>query len=144
MLLIDGYNLLHAAKLEGDIESKRRQLIEAVGRRAQRARIVFDPTKGPHVKGGPVEIVYVPEGTTADDAIIEMLRATKDRTAYTVVTSDRAIADEARRLRFQVIGSREFWEELHRPPAPPGKPSNLSDSEVTGWMREFGLHDEEE
>ena len=52
---------------------------------------------------------------------------------------------EAERLKFRVLGSSEFWNQIvKRPAAPDGDPKEggLSQGEVAGWMREFGLDDD--
>ncbi len=155
MLLIDGYNLLFALKAPDSrtLENDRSELIEALSRFAeatnQALRIVFD-------KGGPrrdrrtrVEIIYVADGSTADDVIVAALEETPDRTAYRVVTSDRAIRKAAEKRRFTVVESRAFWKEVQAwlaPPAtgePRGKQQGISSSEADAWMKEFGIGDDE-
>ena len=154
MLLIDGYNLLFALKPPSSrtLEKDRAELIDSLSRFAeathQSLRIVFD-------KGGPrrdrrtrVEIIYVADGSTADDVIIAALEDTADRTAYRVVSSDRAIRTAAEKRRFVVIESRAFWTEVQAWLAPPktgeprGKQQGISSSEADAWMKEFGLGDE--
>ncbi len=155
MLLIDGYNLLFALKAPNTrtLEQDRAELIESLTRFAeatnQTLRIVFD-------KGGPrrdrrtrVEIVYVADGSTADDVIVAALEDTADRTAYRVVSSDRAIRKAAEKRRFSVVESRAFWKEVQAWLAPPttgepkGKQQGISSSEADAWMKEFGMGDKE-
>ena len=93
MLLIDGYNLMFAAGLSGDLASQRTELVATIETLGRRIRIVFDHTKGPPVyglarrpKGKPVEVWFTEEGVTADTEIIETLRSTRDVTAFTVIS----------------------------------------------------------
>lgn len=163
MLLIDGYNLLFA---EGRVDRRklpaaRERLVARIARYCQvcglRARVVFDYTKGPpafageaRARVGPVEVRYMPRGVTADDEILGTLAGTKDRTAYTVVTGDRAIADEAERRLIDVIDSGKFAAEIERilredegkTGEAPEKSRGLKPGEADYWMREFGLPDE--
>ena len=155
MLLIDGYNLLFALKPPSSrtLEKDRAEFVESLTRFAeatnQSLRIVFD-------KGGPrrdrrprVEIIYVADGSTADDVIVAALEETADRTAYRVVTSDRAIRKAAEKRRFEVVESRAFWREVEPWLAPPktgeprGKQQGISSSEADAWMKEFGIGDNE-
>ncbi len=147
MLLIDGYNLLHAVvggrPGAGD-RDRLVALIESYCRRGSyRARIVFDATASlrRRERRGEVEIRSVAQGRTADEEILAELAATADRTAYTVVSNDRRIADAARKRKFKVLSCEEFARALESlPPADPGaKPAGPDDAEVEGWMEEFGL-----
>lgn len=151
MLLIDGYNLLFALKKPDSrtLEQDRDELVRAIegfaGRTNQSVRIVFD-------RGGPrrerragIEIVHVADGSSADDVILAALEETGDRTAYRVVSSDRAIRKAAERRKFEVVESREFWrevtalEERSKPSLPREKEQGISSAEADHWMKEFGL-----
>ncbi len=163
MLLIDGYNLLFAQKKveRRRLPEAREALVLRIARYCescgQQARVIFDFTQGPPAFGGEarrrlgaVEIRYTPKGVTADDEILGTLAGTKDRTAYTVVTSDRGIADEARRRQFEVVDSDRMLAEMERilreaagkTGEAPEKLRGLAPGEVDHWMREFGLRDE--
>ncbi|HXG59932.1 MAG TPA: NYN domain-containing protein [Planctomycetota bacterium] len=148
MFLIDGYNLLHAiAGGRPTAEARERMVarVEAWCRReGYRARIVFDPTAGLRAleTRGAVEIRGVAEGRTADEEILRTLASTSDRTAYTVVSDDRAIATGARKRRFRVVSCREFLRRLEGPGSgEPPEPGGVPPGEVDYWMREFGLEE---
>lgn len=130
-LIVDGYNILHAwpdlAKLMAvDIGHARLRLIEILSNygalRGIKVVIVFDAHM---VKGGlgrsedidGVEIIYTPEGVTADMAIEKLAtRLTVDR-LVTVATSDwtqqrivfgkGAVRMSARELAAEVSAARE-------------------------------------
>lgn len=143
MFLIDGYNVLHVmvhGPARGDARDRFLDRLEgfcAAG--GYRALVVFDPTGGMPRRSqrGPLEIRVVAEGRTADDEIIDRLRRTDDRTAWTVVTSDREIVSEAERRGFRVVRSGEFVKRLRKAPPDPGEKPAPGD--VDYWMREFGL-----
>ena len=147
MLLIDGYNLLHAyARGRADADARER-LINLVSDYCQRggykARIIFDPTRDlrPVSRRGAVEIRSVREGRTADDEILETVTKTGDRTAHVVVTNDREIADGSRRVGVEVIGCSEFLRTIAPPKQEEEKADGASPGEVDYWMKEFGLEE---
>jgi predicted RNA-binding protein with PIN domain len=148
VFLIDGYNLLYAIVGGRPTAEERERMvvrIEAWCRRGgYRARIVFDPTAGLRAREtrGAVEILGVAEGLKADEEILRTLASTRDRTAYTVVSDDRAIVAEARKRRFRVVSCREFLRRLEVPGhGEPSEPGGVPPGEVDYWMREFGLEE---
>jgi uncharacterized protein len=108
-LLIDGYNFIKRGSVASlfdptDIDSARdytiSRLSEYQKERRVRIVVVFDATEGISLsrkserrKG--IEIVYSKQGETADDVIIETVR--RRLSGLVVVSSDRAIIDEAKR-----------------------------------------------
>ena len=145
MFLIDGYNLLHSFARErtGDeARGKLTSLIEAYCVQGNyQARIVFDPTGGMkrNERRGPLEIRNVPQGSTADEEILAALRASGDRTQYTVVSNDRAIVKAAEKGGFTVLPCEEFARLISARAEAPEKGGTASPGEVDYWMREFGL-----
>jgi len=63
----------------------------------------------PFFQGG-VDVRYSPQGRTADEIIMEILREEKDRAM--VVSSDREILEEAKRLRASTIQAPAFFDKL--------------------------------
>ncbi len=132
-IVIDGYNYISRtgrAGIHGDVhlDGLRRSLLEKlIGYKKQRGiriTVVFDAYNGfslgrqrESFKG--IDVVYSKEGETADDVIIELIRTKKSGMA--VVSSDRAIIDEAKRygvpfitpgrLEEMMIGSYEGKDE---------------------------------
>ncbi len=108
-LLIDGYNFIKQsaiAALSGapDLESGRNYLLNELSRykkeRNLRITVVFDGTRGPSLgrtkeRRLGVEVVYSKQGETADEVMMEAIRARQ--AGLLVVTSDRAIIDEAKK-----------------------------------------------
>lgn len=117
-----------------------------------------------------VELVYSGPGRTADDVIIERLRAHTAPRRLTVVSTDRQIRKAAAARRCRVMTSDQFINLLcerlrHAPgraPAPGSGPGSspasgnasgntsggrpavgdLPDDQVAGWMAEMGVTDE--
>jgi hypothetical protein len=108
-LLIDGYNFLKRTGLASlfdpsDLEGGRRSVLDALSaykkERAVRITVVFDAMGGPSLarqKEGyrGIEVIYSKRGETADQVMVETIGAS--RAGLLVVTSDRAIIDEAKR-----------------------------------------------
>lgn len=137
-LLIDGYNIIKRNAFDtADIEGARRRLIDELSRygreRQIRITVVFDAAGGSSTSRQReghrgVEVVYTRRGETADDVIVEAIRAR--RAGLVVATSDRAIIDEAKghgvpfitpdRLAAALAGSGPDDE----PDAGPGKKGN--------------------
>ncbi|HKS17248.1 MAG TPA: NYN domain-containing protein [Planctomycetota bacterium] len=155
MLLIDGYNVLF--KMARGIKDGRRlaeerdRLVSRICRHCsathQRARVFFDPKRGGGTPGfdrirklPPVEVVQLAEGS-ADDAIKAIVASGPDRTAYRVVSSDREVADAARKRSFESMPAEEFLAELERGEAgaPAEKPDGLGPDGLKYWMDQFGL-----
>jgi hypothetical protein len=108
-LLIDGYNFLKRSSMAAlfggaDLESARRYLLEKLAEYGKdkkvRVTVVFDAPQGlspARKKEGyrGVLVVFSKQGETADQVMIETIRGRPAGLA--VVTSDRAIIDEAKR-----------------------------------------------
>lgn len=109
-LIIDGYNYIHRIRSgpitdSSNLETLRRELLERLFRykkdRGVRITAVFDARGGYNLgrqkenyKG--IEVVYAGENETADDVIIGWIR--ERRSGLIVVTSDRQIIDEAKKV----------------------------------------------
>jgi predicted RNA-binding protein with PIN domain len=108
-IIIDGYNYIYRIRSEPaigsvNLEMLRRDLLERLFqyKKGQAVRItaVFDARGGYNLgrqrenyKG--IDVVYAGDGETADDMIIGWIR--EKRAGRIVVTSDRAIIDEAKK-----------------------------------------------
>jgi uncharacterized protein len=108
-LVIDGYNFMKRTErpdvgLSGDLEGQRRKVLDRLARlRSQsggRMTVVFDAYNSfslgrqrENHKG--IDVVFSREKETADAVIIGWIR--EKRAGMVVVTSDRAILDEAKR-----------------------------------------------
>jgi uncharacterized protein len=108
-LIIDGYNYIHRIRSvhstdTSNLELLRREILERLFRykkdRGVRITVVFDARGGCSLgrqresfKG--IDVVYSGDNETADDVIIGWIR--EKRAGRIVVTSDRAILDEAKK-----------------------------------------------
>ncbi|HME42428.1 MAG TPA: NYN domain-containing protein [Syntrophorhabdales bacterium] len=120
-LLIDGYNYIGRTSLAGmfgpaGAETAREyllnQLVEYRNEKHVKITVVFDAYAGVHLarsrtnyKG--IEVIYSGRDETADDVIRQMIQARP--TGLVVVSSDRALIDEAKRygVVFMVPGRLE-------------------------------------
>jgi len=150
-LIIDGYNYIHRIRSGPltaglNLELLRRELLERLFRykkdRGVRITAVFDARGGYNLgrqrenyKG--IDVVYTGESETADDVIIGWIR--EKRAGRIVVTSDRAILDEAKKagvpfmtpvaMEQSVVGGKEEFGKkeddgnFHRPKT--GNPRKL-------------------
>jgi len=158
-ILIDGYNLLHAAGVFGEtrgpggFEASRRALLDALARllgdTRAKATVVFDAADAPpglpaRMVHDGIQVVFARDYPSADAMIEDMIEEHDAPTSLTVVSADNRVITAARRRRAKAVPSGEWFAELRaaaRQPAqtetkppPPG-----SDYEVERWLREFGF-----
>jgi predicted RNA-binding protein with PIN domain len=116
-VVIDGYNLLHA-RGDGPSAASRgrlvRDLVRWAGVRQRRAVVVFDAwAQGERVEReethGPVTVWFTRYGERADDWIVRWVSGHPEAV---VVTSDRAVAQGARRRGAAVLGAGAFAERI--------------------------------
>ncbi|MDA0817186.1 MAG: NYN domain-containing protein, partial [Planctomycetota bacterium] len=117
-ILIDGYNLLHAAGVFGEtrgpggFEASRRALLEALARllgdARDKATVVFDATDAP--PGLParslhdgIQVVFARDYPSADALIEDMIEAHNAPTSLTVVSADNRVIAAARRRRAKAV-----------------------------------------
>lgn len=120
-IFIDGHNLI--PKVPGirlsdpDDENK---LILKIGEYCRlsrtRADLFFDGApagSGPRSRHGLVNVHHVKVGTTADDAIIHLLRREgANARNILVVSSDNRVKSEARALHAEVVNSEQFAQTM--------------------------------
>ena len=160
-LVIDGYNLMHAAGLAratygpGDLERCRLKLLSLLAgflgeERCRRTTVVFDAKSSPAdgarqdmFKG--ILIEYSPPGQEADDVIESAIRRHSAPKQLLVVSSDHRLHKAARRRRAHARDSDHFLEDCERQarkhvPAPPAvKPGDeLSPAAIEAWLAAFG------
>ena len=121
VLLIDGYNLMHALSfsLGDDLEEGRRYLLDLLGlykrKRGHRVIVVFDGTdkvglgeeKG-RMRG--VEVLFTRRGEKADDALVRL--ASRYREGCVLITSDRSVREGAGRYGTFSFSSQDFKVKL--------------------------------
>lgn len=154
-VLIDGYNLLHAARahVRGSCHLGRSQLCRLLGDWAEaeshRVVVVFDGSGPPGDLAEQLadpRIVVIQSGERdADTWLAEHLRGYSGAREALVVSSDHAVQRNARSRRAMVEDSEPFIGRLLRrgPTRPPGEPEEkregLAHDERERWLNEFGL-----
>ncbi len=157
-LIIDTYNVLHVegvlpAHLAGlDVDGLAR-LVERSRHGAEAVWLVCDGSSQRARRLGRVVVEPAGPGRSADDHIADWLAAHSAPRRVTVVTSDRAVARRARARGASCVSSEEFLAMLvaDEPKAAararartaaqsdPRRLVPLSEREVAGWMRLFGI-----
>ena len=162
-MIIDGYNVLHASRW---LRSSRKGLDRAAfcrllatlaGRRSEKITVVFDalPARGDTAitRTLPVKVVYSGHDRTADDVIIQMIKASTGPRDLTVVSSDRRIRSAAKRRGCKTKPAGEFIRAFdaelnqakkHASQEPPEKHQGLDQDQRRQWMDEFGFDDDDE
>jgi len=157
-VLVDGNNVMGALAAEC-VDAGRSMLRELLARFAERVggvvTVVFDgpPRRGesrPAAEAGSVTVLYGVD-RTADDVVIERIRAESAPRRLTVVSSDRVIRREARKRRCRALRAESFAKWLLAPapePPAPDEPSaklhGLTDEDDTArWLERFDLSDDD-
>jgi predicted RNA-binding protein with PIN domain len=137
-LIVDGDNLLGTWPGRRRSDSERRELAMQLARHARRSRrrvvVVFDGSPPPGAAFG-ADVLFSGPGRTADDVMIEFLRAQSDRRGWIVVTSDRSLGDQCRHLEARVERCDRFRGRL-RVRDDQEKPEREDD--VDFWLEQFG------
>ncbi|OYV96561.1 MAG: hypothetical protein B7Z73_00500 [Planctomycetia bacterium 21-64-5] len=164
-LIIDGYNLMHAAGIvgrgvgPGGLHRSRLALLNFVAEslgphELATTTVVFDARNAP--PGLPRSFVYrgmtvlfAAGYETADELIEELIRADSAPRKLLVVSADHRLQKAARRRRAKAIDSDRWYGDLahHRAAAgvpPPAfiKPSQPTAGEVEFWLRQFSDENE--
>lgn len=153
--LIDGHNLISAmpdiSLDDPDDEIKLILVLKswAVARHKRVVTVIFDSG----LPGGyqqrlstsQINVVFAPEGRTADSLLIHRIKKIPNPPEYTLVSSDRMIQAAAKRRKMLFLTSAEFAEKLveKEKPTPKPKPTEsdepaLSSDEVAQWLELFG------
>lgn len=158
-VLVDGHNLIgQIPSLSLDAPDDEAQLVLLLRRYATRKRgrrvvVVFDRGVYGHpqsLNGYGVECVFAKSPRDADAEIARRVRAVKRPKDWLVVSSDRAVAGEARSRGIPVVSSQEFGRKLLLAGRPnptvfeKGVERALTPSEIEEWMRLFGVEEEDD
>ena len=159
-VLIDGNNLLHAALAkEPERPPSRSTLCRLLGlwsrRSGEKVSIIFD---GPapnrmlieQISDSNVDVSYSGGGVQADEVLENAIKTDSAPRRLLVVSTDREVANNARRRRAKTIRSADFWEKLindlarqkPEPLEPPEKMRGITPTETQRWFRELGLDEE--
>lgn len=120
VVVVDGYNLARTAWSGLTPEEERRRtiaLLEEVGARSgARIEVVFDGddhARGPTASRA-IGVRFSATGVTADDAIAQRLARLPATSAVVVVSTDRAVTDDARDRGADVLTSAAFLAAVGR------------------------------
>ncbi|OYD16840.1 hypothetical protein CH330_01700 [candidate division WOR-3 bacterium JGI_Cruoil_03_51_56] len=134
VFIIDGYNLIHKMPdlvplVNDNLERAREVIINLLvrfkARKKIRVVVVFDgKDAGQSAKFSSrgIEILFSRLPEKADNRIVKMIRAAKHPKAWTVVSSDRWIGDQAQTFGAKTIPAEEFARLL--------KPDNRSEEKI--------------
>lgn len=159
-LIIDGYNLIHAAGIlghgigPGSLERARKALLNCLveslePKVAAQTVVVFDAAEAPPLvatryKHGDIQVRFARGDGDADRVIEELIRDESAPRRLTVVSSDHRLHRAARRRRAQAVDSDRWFAQLlrdrqqRRPTNPASKPSGApSKAEVKYWLAQF-------
>ncbi|WP_010585368.1 NYN domain-containing protein [Schlesneria paludicola] len=158
-LIVDGYNLMHAAGLArekygpGDLARKRTELLFKLAQRLtseekQRCTVVFDAIDAPpnlprRSKHAEITVLFAQPGQEADEVIETLIQKHSASRRLTVVSSDHRLQTAIRRRRGIPLDSELFLKRLEasyremNAPIPAGQPSKRPESELEFWLQEF-------
>ncbi len=122
--LVDGYNVIRrdpdlrgaeAAGLEAGRRALLAQIAEVARWSSDRFTVVFDgaPVSGPAAAPGRLEVLFSRPPQQADDVLIRLAR--QEGNGAVVVSSDRTVADAARRAGAVAVGAEQFLAALASP-----------------------------
>jgi hypothetical protein len=149
--IIDGHNLIaHLPDITLDDPDDEAKLVLKLrafaARTSDQCTVYFDagtPAGVSRMSSRSIEVRFASHRSNADHAIMERLTREKRPHDITVVTSDNAVLDEARRHRMKTMKSSQF-AALLRQPETPSKPghdeaadTHLTASEVDEWLDMF-------
>lgn len=148
--LIDGYNLARTSRQfqtrpEREIDDVVRFVNRFARLKKTKATVVFDgfPPDGNRVSGlsrslGAVKIIFAGGESDADTRIRKMISETRNRKAWTVVSSDRAIHGYARATGLRALRSEEFVREADALMLQAQKENTAASAEdIEYWLKVF-------
>lgn len=162
ILIIDGYNLLHAAGLSqaryapAELQRQRhRLLIRLAGmltaEERLRCTVIFDAIEAPsglsrQFRHAEMTVLFAEPGHDADSLIEELVDDHKIPSQLRVISSDNRIQKAARHRKAESLTSEEFLNQLiarsrDKPPTVAPKPARgekLSKVDTAYWIEEFG------
>ena len=167
-IIIDGYNLLHAANIVAEgpgkytLEKSRRSVLKAVAallspKERNQTTVVFDGKDAPPGLGkvadfAGMKVMFSAPGTEADDLIESLIRSNTVPRRLTVVSGDHRLHRAARRRQATAIDSDVWYRRrsqerrlrrasdvsLNSGENVGGDIERLSQEEVADWLNEFG------
>jgi predicted RNA-binding protein with PIN domain len=150
--IVDGHNLVsHIPGLNLSMLDDEQRLVELLILFCQQSKhkveVYFDRApvgRSGTTNHGRVRAHFVPQRSSADDAIRKRLRSMgKSASTWAVVSSDRSVQAVTREARAQVLSADEFASlllaSLQPKAASPASPADmpLSETEVSEWIAIF-------
>lgn len=136
--LVDGDNLLGTWPGRRRDDEARRVLAFELARLSRRIGkrvvVLFDGADPEGMSLGP-DVSFSGPGRSADDRILGLLRREADPRGWTVVTSDRSLADRCRHLGSRTERSDRFRKRLC---SVAGREKPEREDDVTFWLETFG------
>ncbi len=126
-----------------------RELAQFAHRKKTRLAVVFDGAPELAIADGSsyrgVKVFYARAGSDADHRILEFVERERNRKALTVVTSDLQLLNQVRAYGVRVVRAGEFRRRLEQDFNEPDKRQpQVSDNEVSDWMRYFGVDESDD
>ncbi|MCA9247042.1 MAG: NYN domain-containing protein [Planctomycetales bacterium] len=167
LLLIDGYNLLHASGVFGDVTGEhafhhsRMALLNALADRLEekerrRTLVVFDAAGAPpglpsSMRHRLIHVRFARGHADADELIELLIEDHRQPKQLLVVSSDHRIQRAARQRGAGRVDSDIWYRELQSRPAAGAagagatidREATPTDAEVAFWLEEFGVENEE-
>ncbi len=152
-ILIDGHNLIgrmpEISLQDPDDEERLTRLLSSYRARTGKAiTVVFDPGAAVALpksrRLGGVEVLFAPQGSSADRVITRRIQKHRNPSEWLVVTSDRELAEAVGRLGARVQGAEAFALGLTgSAEAPPDwRETPPSPDEIDGWLALFEGRDQ--
>jgi predicted RNA-binding protein with PIN domain len=147
-ILIDGHNLI--ARLPGlslqdpdDEKQLIRLLISYAARVGKKVTVVFDPGEAFMLsetrRYANVEVVFAPQGSTADAAIVRRMQRSRNPGEWLVITSDQKLAGQVAGLGARTRSADAFARDLDMALDGTAERTDvpLSADEVEAWLQLF-------
>lgn len=147
-ILIDGHNLIGRLPTislqDPDDEEKLARLLSSYRARTGKAiTVVFDPGEASVLprrrRFFGVEIVFAPQGSSADRVIASRVQKTRNPSEWLVITSDRELSETVERLGARVQSAEAFAQAMTDSAGafPDRRETPLSPDEVDAWLALF-------
>lgn len=152
--IIDGHNLIgQIPDISLDDPNDEAKLVQKLAgfaaRTGKRCTVIFDsglPGGKSRMSSASVEVIFASDRTNADRVILGRIRGISDASNWTVVSSDNAVLEAARKKGMQGVKSADFAQILLNPPKPKpkqyggknGDDAHVSAAEVEYWLKVFG------
>lgn len=145
--LVDGHNLIGRypglSLRDPEDEQKLLVLLQQFGNRTRRRMVIFFDRGVPlntSLSRGVIEARFVRPPRQADEALLHYLRQIRDPANWTVVTSDREVAQDARALGARVLASERFAQAVAKAlqKAPADQTPKEGAAELDEWIDLFG------